>query len=103
MIIRPKLLFTVVFVAGFCCSRWNVTAVAEDTPAVAVFHTKTLSFKGPETSESANPNPFTDCRLLVTFEHEAVTYVVRGFFAADGDAADTSAATGDVWNSPSWA
>ena len=66
-------------------------------PTAKQWHTKTLSFHGPQTSESANPNPFTDYRLLVTFEHAEVSYTVRGFYAADGSAAETSADSGNVW------
>ena len=63
------------------------------------WHKVTLSFAGPNTSESATPNPFTDYRLNVTFTHpgSGKTYVVPGYYAADGDAANTSASAGNVW------
>jgi len=64
---------------------------------VQQFHTATLSFTGPQTSETASPNPFTDYRLLVTFVHQEKKMTVRGFYAADGDAANSSAAAGNVW------
>ena len=67
------------------------------TAEVLQFHTATLSFTGPQTSETATPNPFTDFRLLVTFVHPEKTVTVRGFYAADGNAANTSADAGDVW------
>lgn len=59
----------------------------------------TVSFTGPETSERATPNPFLDFRLDVIFTHPAstVTYVVPGFYAADGDAAQSGADSGSVW------
>jgi len=57
----------------------------------------TLTFDGPETLEDAEPNPFRDYRLSVTFTHEDVTYTVPGFYAADGKAADTGAAAGNTW------
>ncbi|PXF47318.1 hypothetical protein BWQ96_02931 [Gracilariopsis chorda] len=59
----------------------------------------TIDFEGPETSEVSNPNPFTDYRLDVKFVHEAsgVKHVVPGFYAADGNAAHTSAEKGNVW------
>ncbi|EDY82063.1 hypothetical protein VDG1235_1683 [Verrucomicrobiia bacterium DG1235] len=62
-------------------------------------HTITLSFKGPATSEDAEDNPFTDTRLLVTFTHKdsGETHTIRGFYAADGNAAETSADSGDIW------
>ncbi len=59
----------------------------------------TLTFDGPEASESADPNPFRDVRFNVTFTHEATGRIVRvpGYFAADGDAAETSADSGSAW------
>ena len=63
------------------------------------WHKVTLSFTGPATSETATPNPFTDYRLNVTFTHLGTgkTYVVPGYYAADGNAANSSASSGNVW------
>ncbi|MEL6275665.1 MAG: DUF5060 domain-containing protein, partial [Bacteroidota bacterium] len=61
------------------------------------WHNIMLTFDGPSSSETANPNPFTDYRLDVTFTKGNKTYVVPGYFAADGDAAETSATAGDKW------
>ena len=63
------------------------------------WHKVTLTFDGPRTSETANPNPFLDYRLNVKFTHDpsGKSYVVPGYFAADGDAANTSADSGDKW------
>ena len=49
-----------------------------------------LTFEGPETSEEAQPNPFTDYRLEVTFHKGSRKFIVPGYFAADGNAAETS-------------
>jgi len=65
-----------------------------------VWHKVTLTLDGPEAGErDRDPNPFLDYRLDVTFTHEsgAAAYVVPGYFAADGDAAQTSAKAGDRW------
>lgn len=61
------------------------------------WHKVTIDFAGPPTGETATPNPFTDYRLDVTFRNGEVTYVVPGYYAADGSAADTSATSGNVW------
>lgn len=63
------------------------------------WHNVTLTFSGPWTSEQAQPNPFTDYRLDVTFTHtdSGRSFVVPGYYAADGDAAETSASAGDRW------
>jgi len=62
-----------------------------------MWHPVTLDFNGPDTSETANNNPFVNFRLLVEFTNGDTRYLIRGFYAADGDAANTSAASGDVW------
>lgn len=61
------------------------------------WHDVVLTFDGPQTNESAEPNPFLSCRLDVTFTKGAKKYVVPGYFAADGDAANTSAKSGNKW------
>jgi len=57
----------------------------------------TVTFLGPELSETSTPNPFTDFRLEVTFQHGDRKFVVPGYFAADGNAAETSANAGRCW------
>ena len=61
------------------------------------WHTVTLSFDGPQVSETADPNPFIDYRLDVTFSGPGGEFVVPGFFAADGRSAETSAESGSKW------
>lgn len=63
------------------------------------WHKITLTIDGPSTSETADPNPFRDLRLNVAFTHPAsgTTYLVPGYFAADGNAANTSASSGNRW------
>lgn len=79
--------------------RLKIPAQATGPFDIAKGHTKTLNFIGPTTSETATPNPFTDYRLTVKFTHadSETETTVRGFFAADGDAANTSADAGNVW------
>ncbi len=61
------------------------------------WHTITLAFSGPDTRELAADNPFLDYRLDVTFTNGDQTFVVPGFYAADGNAAETGADAGAVW------
>jgi len=63
------------------------------------WHKVTLTIDGPEASEDGDPNPFTDYRLDVTLVHPktGLKYEVPGYFAADGDAANTSASSGNKW------
>jgi len=61
------------------------------------WHRVTITFQGPETSETARPNPFRDYRLDVEFTRDDRRFVVPGFFAADGNAAETGAESGNRW------
>ncbi len=63
------------------------------------WHKVTLTFNGPNTSETANPNPFSDYNLTVTFTHISSnrSYIVPGFFAACGNAANNSCKAGNKW------
>ena len=85
--------------------------LAEDVPAykssptgmingeLRKWHKITVGFQGPNTNELASPNPFTDYRLDVRFTHEAsgIFYVAAGYYAADGNAANSGASSGAVW------
>jgi hypothetical protein len=76
------------------------SAAAAVSGELRQWHKVTLTFNGPQASETDNsPNPFTDYRLTVVFTHEsgAPRYEVPGYFAADGDAANTSASSGNKW------
>ncbi len=70
------------------------------TGELATWHDVTLTVDGPYANErDASPNPFLDYRLTVRFQHESgePAYVVPGYFAADGNAAETSAESGTKW------
>lgn len=68
------------------------------TPVFTKFNTVSLAFKGQETAENAADNPFLNYRLLVDFTHSETKKTIRGFYAADGNAGETSADTGAIWN-----
>ena len=64
------------------------------------WHKVTLTLDGPFADERDDePNPFTDYCLTVSFAHESGSpvYSVPGYFAADGNAAQTSAQSGTKW------
>ena len=79
----------------------GILALAVSAPAGTVsgdlkaWHTVTVSFTGPSSSESAtSPNPFFNYRLQVTFTGpSSQSYVVPGFFDGDGN----GGASGSVW------
>lgn len=64
-----------------------------------VWHKLTLGFTGPMIEERATPNPFTDYRLDVEFTTQdgKTRMLVPGYFAADGNAANSHAKAGNVW------
>lgn len=62
-----------------------------------LWHAVTLTFDGPATSETARTNPFLDYRLDVTFTNGDAEYVVPGYYAADGNAAETGQTAGNKW------
>ncbi|WP_025865234.1 DUF5060 domain-containing protein [Prolixibacter bellariivorans] len=61
------------------------------------WHTVTLMITGPLVAEFSADNPFLDYRLEATFTNGNKTYVVPGFFAADGNAAESGAVYGNKW------
>ncbi len=86
-------------------------SAAENTPTAGIYgerspggsfkkwHKVSIAFEGPSTSETANPNPFTNYRLDVAFTHpgSGKSYKVPGYYAADGNAGETGATTGRIW------
>jgi hypothetical protein len=61
------------------------------------WHKVTLTFEGPDANEVPGPNPFLDYRLNVFFTKGSRCYIVPGYYAADGDASETSASKGNKW------
>jgi len=66
------------------------------------WHKVTLTVDGPvakETDSGDKMNPFIDLKLDVRFTHESGSpdYMVPGYFAADGNAGETSAQEGSKW------
>jgi hypothetical protein len=83
------------------CLQWCFSCTPE--PLVDIegelkkWHRVTLVFEGPESSEMAENNPFLNYRLDVTFINGQEKFTVPGFYAADGNAAETSADSGNKW------
>jgi len=70
---------------------------AEISGELKKWHNVILTFAGPQSSEDATPNPFLDYRLSVTFARGDRRYIVAGYYAADGNAAQTGATAGNKW------
>lgn len=69
----------------------------QDQQEVMIWDTLTLDFAGPEMSETGDVNPFTECDMKIRFSNGENNYTVSAYFAADGNAAETSASSGNVW------
>jgi hypothetical protein len=63
--------------------------------ALKVWQPVTITFTGKEASETEAT--FRDHRLDVTFSKDGKSFLVPGYFAADGNAAETSATNGNKW------
>ncbi len=61
------------------------------------WHNVTLNFGGPEADEVGTDNPFSNYRLEVTFSKGNTSLKVPGYYAADGNAGETAATTGNIW------
>ena len=92
--------FVVAGVSAGLARQQGGSAVAAISGELRQWHKVTLTFDGPQASETdSSPNPFTDYRMTVVFTHEsgAPRYDVPGYFAADGDAGTTTATSGNKW------
>ena len=71
----------------------------EITGELKQWHKISLTMDGPFADENDDrPNPFLDIRMQTTFTHaDGTVYVIPGFFAADGNSAETSASSGTKW------
>jgi hypothetical protein len=68
------------------------------TDELMQWHRVTLNVDGPTCNESdTDPNPFLDIRLQAIFTKGDLSYTVPGYFAADGNAANTGATAGHTW------
>jgi len=85
-----------ILVAAICS---QTVSGAQISGELKKWHKVTITFDGPQTGETADPNPFLYYRLNVTFEHQGSgkSYTVPGYYAADGNAANTSADSGNKW------
>lgn len=77
----------------------NGDGSVEVSGELKMWHNVTLDLNGPYAQETdQSPNPFTDYRMTVLFEHSSgKSHTVPGYFAADGKAGDSSAEEGTTW------
>ena len=75
----------------------TITPPYEVSGELKQHHKITMTFEGPELSETSEDNPFLDYLLMVRFEQGEDVYQVPGYFAADGNAGETGATSGNKW------
>ena len=75
------------------------SGAAEIDGSLQRWHPLTITFAGPQAAEASKPNPFRDYRLNVTFTHETTgtQLTAPGYYAADGNAGETGAISGNKW------
>ncbi|MEL6918832.1 MAG: Ig-like domain-containing protein, partial [Bacteroidota bacterium] len=85
-----------VLVISLFFSLWGYGQQTVITGDLKKFHKVTLTWDAIDTNETAAT--FTDFRLNVTFTSPSgKTFLVPGYFAADGNAAESSAESGNKW------
>ena len=62
-----------------------------------VFERVTLSVEGPQSDERGDLNPFSDIRLDWIISKGEQEWIVPGYFAACGNAANTGCTSGNIW------
>ncbi|MEZ6090911.1 MAG: DUF5060 domain-containing protein [Pirellulaceae bacterium] len=80
--------------------RPDGTGTVDVSGELKQWHKVTFTLDGPFAHElDHQPNPFTDIRFDVVVTHESGSprYRIPGYFAADGEAAETSSVSGTCW------
>ncbi len=91
-----NLYILIVIATFFSCRQKGREAIGIDGE-LKQWHKVTLTIPGPFTSEWAKENPFLNYKLEVVFSNGEKSYEVPGYYAADGNAGETSGDEGNVW------
>lgn len=89
-------MIVLILIQGGCGSKREIPN-AVVSGEIMQWHKIVLTFEGPNTSETDSINPFLDYRMDVLFYKGDEKYQVPGYYAADGNAAETSADSGNKW------
>lgn len=87
--------FGVAIIIGSIFMSNNLFSATKITGVNRIWHPVIVTIDGPNVDESEST--FRNYRLDVTFTKGNKSYKVPGFFAADGNAAETSASSGNKW------
>lgn len=94
--LKIRLLLLIIF---FALSIYSCDKKSRISGQFKEFHPVIITFSGPDVDEYTNPNPFLDYKMTVEFIHSksGAKYNVPGYYAADGNAANTGANSGNKW------
>ena len=81
------------YISGYSSAQNNYSITGE----LKLWHTVTIKFNGPQTSEHDSINPFSDYRLNVLFSNADTSFLIPGYYAADGNAGETGDSSGNKW------
>jgi uncharacterized protein DUF5060/collagenase-like protein with putative collagen-binding domain len=90
----------IITLAIFTISCNSINRKVTITGELRQWHKVTLTVDGPFCDEQDSvENPFLDYRMTAILTHESgfPRYEIPGYFAADGDAANSSASSGNKW------
>jgi hypothetical protein len=88
------LIIIFLYVISVSCKKNTPVVITGELKA---WHDIIMTIDGPPTNEYDTVNPFTDYRLNVTFNNGTKEINTPGYYAADGNAAETSAREGNKW------
>ncbi|MGE0103856.1 MAG: DUF5060 domain-containing protein [Blastocatellales bacterium] len=94
MMIKALTIAMMIILSGATANQSRQAAISGE---LKQWHRVTLTFEGPNSSESATPNPFRDYRLEVTFSKGGRRIAVPGYYAADGNAGESGTERGSKW------
>lgn len=90
--IKNLLIFLAIIISSCIQNNYEVSG------DLKVWHKVEIKFQGPNTFELDKPNPFRDYRLDVVFTNPSgKQFKVPGYYAADGNSAESSSDSGNVW------
>jgi hypothetical protein len=79
------------------CSSGKVDYTPVVEGELKQWHKVSLTFDGPESSETDTLNPFLDYRMEIVFTRNDMELKIPGHFAADGNSAESGADSGNKW------
>ncbi len=86
-----------VFLFLISCGKPEHSHQPEVSGELMQWHKIVLLFNGPDAGENDSINPFLRYRLNVTFSRGNEKFTVPGYYAADGNAAESGADHGNKW------